>query len=253
MRLSVLSDLHIHGPDDPVYRSLLRVIGMASGEGEVVVLAGDIFDLFVGDKEIFRNRYADFFAAAAESLKRGVQIHYIEGNHDFLINRAFRGMDGFFVHSQEVSLELDQVRFFIAHGDLVDRSDVGYQMLRQLFRSAAMEAFVRLTPGVVLDLIGRTSSRYSRQKNSYRQHLRDEVTPARAARQRSVFHAFACDRIREGYDYVVLGHSHHADESSLTADGRRGRYYNVGFPREEGSYLVWTGSDNGFRREPLPE
>ncbi|OFZ22793.1 MAG: hypothetical protein A2X94_11855 [Bdellovibrionales bacterium GWB1_55_8] len=243
MRLSVLSDLHIKGSEDPFYRSLLRVIGTASGEGDVIVLAGDIFDLFVGNKPVFIRRYSDFIWACQAALQRGVQIHYIEGNHDFLIRRAFRKMDGLFVHPQDVSLQMDQARFFIAHGDLVDRSDRSYLMLRKLFRSVAMKAFVRLAPGTVLDAVGRTSSRHSR---SGRKKI--SGTPPK----RSVFHAFACERIREGYDFVVLGHSHDADESSLAVDGRRGRYYNVGYPRVHGTYLVWTGAENGFRREPLP-
>ena len=243
MRLSVVSDLHIQGPEDPIYSRLLHLIGGSSGEGDVVVLAGDIFDLFVGDKPLFLERYRDFLSASRAALERGVQIHYVEGNHDFMLRDAFRGMDGFFVHSQDVSLQLDQTRFFIAHGDLVDHADVAYLLLRQFFRSVAMQTFVRFTPGRVLDLIGKSSSRYSRTAN------RPDMPTH--PRQRSAFHAFACARIREGYDFVILGHSHDADESSLAVDGRKGRYYNLGYPPVDGTYLVWTGAESGFRREPL--
>ena len=82
--------------------------------GDTVVLAGDLFDLFVGNKRIFRERYGDFFRALETAGKKGVETHYIEGNHDFLIRAAFRGIPGLRVHVHEVSLELGGRKFFFA-------------------------------------------------------------------------------------------------------------------------------------------
>src|SRR4051812_19466072 len=112
MSLFAVSDLHIWGPDDPLYRSLLALLNERAGAGDVVVLAGDLFDLFIGGKKIFRDRYSEFFEALATAGQRGVEVHYIEGNHDFLLRRAYAGIPGLRIHVREVSLELSGRRFF---------------------------------------------------------------------------------------------------------------------------------------------
>src|SRR4051812_30793408 len=126
MALLVISDLHIHGSHDPLYRSLLALMRETAKPGDTLVLAGDIFDLFVGRKKIFLQRYRDFLDALRETGARGVQLHYLQGNHDFLLERAFGKVPGLKVHSSDVELELGARKFFVSHGDLFDRGDVGY-------------------------------------------------------------------------------------------------------------------------------
>src|SRR5687768_5859798 len=103
MSLYVVSDLHIWGPDDPLYQSLLALIRDRAVSGDTVVLAGDLFDLFVGNKSIFKERYSEFIQLLILAGKRGVKLHYIEGNHDFLIRRTFRGIPQLAVHSLDAS------------------------------------------------------------------------------------------------------------------------------------------------------
>src|SRR4051812_24373663 len=106
MNLFAVSDLHISGPDDPLYSSLMSLLLDRASAGDVVVLAGDLFDLFVGNKEIFVERYASFLHALARAGKRGVEIHYIEGNHDFLMQGIFKNIGGVHLHSDEYCTEL---------------------------------------------------------------------------------------------------------------------------------------------------
>src|SRR5579885_2704936 len=163
MSLYAVSDLHVSGSDDPLYRSLLALLNGRASSGDVVVLAGDLFDLFVGNKKIFRERYGEFFSALESAGRRGVEIHYIEGNHDFLIRRAFEGIPGLHVHAHDVSLELGGRKFFFAHGDTAERGDLKYLALRLFLRSPILKAFVALAPGGLVDRIGRGGSKRSRK------------------------------------------------------------------------------------------
>ncbi|MGZ3709745.1 MAG: UDP-2,3-diacylglucosamine diphosphatase, partial [Bdellovibrionota bacterium] len=161
MGLYVISDLHIAGTDDPLYAAVNRLIRERLQGGDTLVLAGDVFDFFVGNKAIYLNRYRGFIDTLRDAGVRGVKMHYIEGNHDFQIRRAFYGIPGLTIHSHDVKLEIGGKRFFVAHGDTVDRTDYGYRFLRAFFRSPLMKAFVTLVPGTTLDWIGRASSRKS--------------------------------------------------------------------------------------------
>jgi UDP-2,3-diacylglucosamine hydrolase len=250
MALYAVSDLHVSGAEDPLYRSLLSLLRDRAQGGDTVVLAGDLFDLFVGNKQVFQERYRDFFAAVREACGRGVRIHYIEGNHDFLLRKAFRGIPGFVLHDRDFEIELEGHRFFFAHGDLVDRKDYGYRFLRAFFRSPPLRAFVAVMPGGVIDWIGRSSSRASRGKKPL---LPAQLPTDRMERLRNIYRSYAAERLAEGYDFVVMGHCHDLDEKSFIIGGRTGQYVNVGFPRVHGSFLSWAPGDERIQRERLPE
>jgi UDP-2,3-diacylglucosamine hydrolase len=249
MRLLVISDLHVWGSDDPLYRSLLALIRDRAREGDTLVLAGDVFDLFLGNKHVYVNRYSEFFAELKRAGERGVRIHYIEGNHDFLLRKAFRDIPGCQVHPHDVRLELAGKRFFVAHGDTVDRTDYGYRALRLLFRSPLMRAFLTLAPGRVVEAFGETSARKSREAKP---RLVKDLPVARLEQLRKHYRSFAAERLSEGYDFVVLGHCHDLDEMRFQIGGRSGQYVNVGYPRAHGSFLSWSPDEAEIAREPLP-
>lgn len=245
MRLSVISDLHIRNPQEPTYGALLKLVREAAS-GDQVVLAGDIFDLFVGNKKVFVERYADFLKAISEASSRGVQVHYIEGNHDFLLKRALRDV---YVHATQVSLEAGGKRFLIVHGDLVNQEDYFYRFMRVMFRSPLMKFLVTALPGSWLDAIGRNSSQYSRGKNPV---LPSGMPADRVEHLRKIYRSFAAEKIAQGADYVVAGHCHDLDEMTFSVGGRIGQYINVGFPPLHGSYVTWQPGDEKMRREKFP-
>lgn len=263
-RLFAISDIHIQGPDDPFFHSLLKIIRERVGSGDHLVLAGDIFDLYVGHKPVFQSRYAEFFEALRTAGGRGTRIHYIEGNHDFLIQRAFSGIPGLTVHPEQVTFEIEGKRFFIAHGDKVDRRDYGYRALRAFFRSPVMKSLVRVVPGEWLDRIGHASSDASRRSNKKKYEKRAVIPPPmNAARKlpatldridylRKTFRSYAAERLSQGFDFVILGHCHDLDEKCFKIDGRHGQYINVGFPRVHRSMLTWSPGDERIQRERLP-
>lgn len=249
MRLLVVSDLHIWGPEDPVYHSLLKLIRSHAKPADDLVLAGDIFDLFVGNKGVYRQRYSEFFTALREAGDRGVRLHYIEGNHDFLIRRAFAKIPGLRVYPHEVKLEIGGKRIFVAHGDTVDQKDLAYRALRLFFRSPLMKGLVLAMPGRLLDRIGRKSSETSRAAKPV---LASEMPIERAQYLRKCYRSYAAERLAEGYDFVVMGHCHDLDEMRFKVGDRQGQYVNVGYPRIHGSFLTWAPGEKEITREPMP-
>ncbi|MBI2712289.1 MAG: UDP-2,3-diacylglucosamine diphosphatase [Bdellovibrio sp.] len=248
MSLLFISDLHISGPEDPYYNALLKVLQERPQSGDTVVLAGDVFDLFVGNKSVFKDRYSEFFEILRASIQKGVEFHYIEGNHDFLIEKAFESIPQLKLHATHTELNAGDKKFFVAHGDLVDRSDFGYLLLRRFFRSFVMKAFVTVIPGEWLDEFGKFSSKQSRKRKPI---LPSEMPIQRMERLRRVYRSFAAEQLAKGFDFVVLGHCHDLDEMIFNIGGRCGQYVNIGFPRNHGSFLSWTEGDEKIQREKL--
>ena len=249
MRVIITSDLHITGPEDPLYPSLLKLITERAHSGDILVLAGDVFDFFVGNKELLTSRYREFIEVLAAAGQRGVKIHYIEGNHDFHLTRAFSNVPGLQIHPADVSFDLAGKRFYVAHGDLVDPKDYGYKALRGFFRSPVMKALVSVLPGKWLDWVGNTSSAVSRKK-SPRSPLSlptDQIT-----RLRTLYRNHAVEKLNLGNDFVVMGHCHDLDEMSFRIGDRFGQYINVGYPRAHGSFLSWSKEDEKIQRERMP-
>lgn len=249
MNLYVVSDLHIWGSDDPLYRSLLSLIRDRAIKGDTLVLAGDLFDVFVGPKKVFVDEYGEFIRELKAAGERGIRIHYIEGNHDFLLKRVFAKSEGIALHPESVALEIARKRFFIAHGDLADSKDYGYRLLRGILRSPPLKAAIRVAPGKLVEKVGKKSSQYSRERSP---RLPGELPIERRERLRTVYRSFAAERLAEGYDFVVMGHCHDLDEKTFTIGGRSGQYINVGYPRAHGSFLSWSPSDERILREKLP-
>lgn len=249
MHLYAVSDLHISGNEDPLYLILLSLIRERPQSGDLLVLAGDLFDLFVGNKPIFTERYQAFVDELHAAGRRQVQIHYIEGNHDFHISQALQGVVNLTVHSDSFETKLDGKSFHFSHGDTVDRSDLKYLALRSFFRSPMMKALVTVTPGTWLDQIGQASANASRKR---RPDLPARLPQGELERLRKIYRSYAAEQISRGRDYVVLGHCHDLDEMTFQVESRMGQYINIGFPRIHGSFLSWTQGDDKIRREKLP-
>lgn len=245
MSVSIVSDIHIQGPEDPCFRALIALVTRCEA-GDTLVLAGDIFDFLIGDQKVLYERYRGFLDAVRSAGERGAEIHYIEGNHDFHLRRLFaRETPRMKLHPAEVMVEFDRKKIYVAHGDLVDGADMGYLALRALFRSPLTKFLSYRLPGRLVAAIGERSSRLSQKKNPRTPVERG--TPYRD-RMREVYRAWAERKLAEGYDYVVLGHCHDDDEKQVSLPGRMAQYVNVGFPRVHGTYLVLEEGKARFRR-----
>jgi UDP-2,3-diacylglucosamine hydrolase len=246
MGLLVVSDTHIEDARDSLYFSVIRLIRERAEPGDTIVLSGDIFDLFIGSKKVFKERYSLFLETLRAAAARGCHIHYIEGNHDFLMRRVFKGMSGINYHERGFDLEVSGKKFYFAHGDTIDREDYGYLFLRAVLRNPVTKLIEPIVPGQWIDHIGRGSSQLSRKHSAHHRPVSD------FERVRRLFRSFAAEQCRKGFDFVVLGHCHDLDEMIFSIGERQAQYINVGYPRVHGSFLSWSPGDQKIQREALP-
>ncbi len=245
MDLLIISDLHIESAEDRLLNSLNLLLTWRAKPGDRLVLAGDIFDLYVGNKRCFRDEFRSFHHALRIANDRGVRIDYIEGNHDFFLKEVFREFEHVKVHSKDVLIESCGQKFFISHGDLANQSDFKYRGMRMFLRNPLMRAFVLLSPGHWIQRVGMKSSYESRSSRS-------DACQNRLNELRRVYRNYAAEKLMKGFDYVVMGHCHDLDEIRFKLGERVGVYFNVGYPRVHGSFLCWSQNDKKMTRQPLP-
>jgi len=235
----VLSDLHLLHPDEPFYQSVLRFIREVPQPGDHLVLAGDIFDVYVGNKRVFRELHRPFFAAVREATARGVAVHHVEGNHDFGLAGSYLDTDcaGTNVQGDFVEIEMEGRRLRIEHGDLAASYDRTYLLLRRFFRSRLGAFLVRIAPEFLLDRLGHLWSDTSRNIKKSPEEWPEEDRE----RMRRAFFDYARRQLeRSGADVLVMGHCH--DPHGIE------RYMNVGFPRRHRQWIRWNPRANLLER-----
>ena len=237
----ILSDLHLLNPGEAFYQSVLRFIADIPRPGDHLALAGDIFDVYVGDKEVFRELHRPFFEAVRMAGLRGISVHHVEGNHDFLLAESYAAMgcNQARVHGDFIEIELLGRKLRVEHGDLADRSDWFYLLLRGFFRSSIGRGLVNLLPGTTLDRLGQLWSNTSRDNKT----LPDDWRAEDRELLRSVFFEYSRTRVGPGKaDALVMGHCH--DPHSCEG------YMNVGFPRRHRNWVRWNPLENKLERLP---
>lgn len=232
MKVFFLSDLHLEDGDSPAALRFVSFLISQPARGDMVLLGGDIFDLLVGNKEVFRRRFRPVLSSLTDAAARGVQVFYLEGNHDFHFGGLFPGQTKILIRTQDFPIALPGHKLWITHGDLIDEADTGYRFLRAFTKNEPFRLFVKALPGAVVDLIGSRSSGASRKYTSGR--VENEGTD----RIRRLYLEFARAKVREGYGHVLVGHSHLRDQIAIEEGGARGEYVNLGFSSERLVYAV---------------
>ncbi len=237
-RLWVFSDLHLSDPGSALYHSFLTALLEPQNEEDAVIFAGDIFDLLVGESNYFRTKYHSFFEAVKALSDRGVRVFYIEGNHDFHLKTHFPNTVIFENESVDLMLQgrssEKPLRIYVAHGDLVDQSDVGYLRLRAVFRSQPIQILSSVLPGRWIEGLSVLLSRPAEQKEK---DLPEYWQAEHREKLRKTYRDFAAMKNRQGFDFVILGHCHDLDQWAPF-------YWNMGYPPTHRQFLYYDATNS---------
>src|SRR5262245_46043429 len=125
-KLVALSDLHLWGPEDPLYRALLGFIDTRLEHGDKFFIVGDLFGLFIGNKKVFATRYQELISRLRALGDRDIEVFYIEGNHDFHLEGLFDDCPHVHLYADTLHYEWDGRTIHFSHGDRINWKDLGY-------------------------------------------------------------------------------------------------------------------------------
>jgi len=170
----------------------------ATPKGTFLVLLGDIFDFYFEYRSVVPRRFLDVFAALARTTQRGVDTHFLGGNHDYWVGDFFTRELGVRVHQKEIRIEAQGRKVVLAHGDLVMPRDYGYKVLKSVIRNPAVIAVSRWIHPDLLDALAGGVAHGSRALFNVAQEKR-----ARAVADHAWDHFY-----ERGNDAFVMGHVH---------------------------------------------
>jgi UDP-2,3-diacylglucosamine hydrolase len=230
-KLWVFSDLHLKSMSSPLVGAFLKALQEPSESDDVVVLAGDIFDLYVGNQNYFYSQFQPIFEALKRITDCQVPVHYIQGNHDFHFEKHLQSV-GVQVSSTDDCIQLQSItgkKFYIAHGDLVDTSDHAYLRLRKILRSNIIRFAVQKIPNAVIQWVAGQMARTEDQRSL---QLPETFSDSKLQEFRKPYREFAEVKKQEGFDFVVLGHCHDLDTLAPF-------YSNMGYPPVHRQFLYY--------------
>lgn len=222
-RALFVSDIHISSSADPKCSAFLRFLEQAENlETEDLFLVGDIFDLWIADRDYFLQTYASVVEKLKSLRDNGMRIHYFEGNHDLDLVVFWQDQLGFTVHDCAAGFNIGKLRVRVEHGDQMDPSDRGYLFLRWFLRTPLLRWLGRHLPNSWIKFIGERASRASRDYTSNAK----SVTEAQV-KEKIETHALKAFQLSP-FDLMISGHVHVADDRVIQKGVVKFRSVNLG-------------------------
>jgi len=194
---------------------------------DCLVILGDLFDLWLGDNQIIVDRHQSLLETFSEYRQKGKHIYYLKGNHDFVLGDTFEKKIGANVFDEEAIFGWDGYRFFASHGENVNKKDVGYQLLRRIFRSRLTEKAIRTWD----------DKRIYRLGMRFASGMKDMPNVKKLQALDHLYMNYAKERLQENCHAVILAHTHRIQWHILSVGEEKRLYVNPGSWLDHSTYL----------------
>ncbi len=208
--------------------SLVGLLNQISNDASHLIILGDLFDYWFEYKLVVQKGYYRLFTALSELKNSGVKIIYIIGNHDFMHRDFFKKEFDAELIENDLEINLLGKRFYLAHGDGLNKDDVGYIVLKKFMRN---KFFQKLYSLIHPDCGIKLASKSSKKSREY--------TSNKFSDENDRLINIAKMKIEEGFDFVVFGHTHTKSE----VFHENGEYVNLGTWLDKPYYGVFDGDN----------
>lgn len=244
MTAILLSDVHLKDANSVKTRLVIRFLQEVASQYDRIYILGDFFDVWPVTTGFLARKFRPVIAVLKGLVHDGHEIHYFEGNHDFHLGNYFTDM-GIRIYPNFSAECWEGKRVYLAHGDLGNPKDLAYRALRRFLRAPLTRGVLPFTPQEWLFQMGMKSSQWSHDYQFKRG--RNECLI------RKVYRRSAERFFQQGYDIVVMGHTHLPDDFVTTVEGRLCRYLNTGDWVKHFTYLEFDGAKFYTKTHPLKQ
>jgi UDP-2,3-diacylglucosamine hydrolase len=230
MRKVFIADAHLGKPGDFNYRTLLKFLEGLKGNTETLFILGDLFEFWIGYRNIPFTHYLPALAILKELRDSGTHIIYLEGNHDFHMGPFFEKTLKAEIYPGPVILSINGKKVYLCHGDQVLQNDHGYRAFRFLLHNPLTKILFPLVPYRLTSVIARHLSHQSMENHDERNRKWDYVT---------ILKDFASTRFESGCDAVITAHFHFPFTDRSGADKDEKVLFCLGDWKTQFSYGEW--------------
>lgn len=194
----VISDVHLgtYGSRAPeLYRYLKSI------KPDVLVLNGDIIDIWQFRKRYFPKSHLKVLKQIMSMASKGTKVYYLTGNHDEALRRFSDFSLGNITLADKLILDLPDGKAWFFHGDIFDASIQSAKWLAKL-GGWGYDLLILINSLLNWFLLRMGKERYSLSKK-----IKNSVKKAVSYIQS--FEGTAAElAIEQGYRYVICGHIH---------------------------------------------
>lgn len=209
-------------------KRVVKFLETISDDAKEIFIVGDLFDCWIEYKKVVPKGYFNLLSALNRIVEKGIEIKFLSGNHDFWLNTYLRDEVGLKIFYEPLDIILNGKRFFISHGDGLSKGDTGYKIIKKILRSPINQFLYSLIHPDIGITIAQISSRKSRnQENAMTDRAADGMK------------SFGIKKIREGFDYVIMGHFHKPQKIEVVNEDKVRYFITLGDWIVNNSYGVY--------------
>lgn len=230
----IMSDLHLgtYGCHATEIVNYLKSISP-----EVLILNGDIVDVWQFNKRYFPVAHMQVIKEIMNLLSKGTRVIYITGNHDEIMRRYSGIQMGNFELTDKLVMEINGKMTWVFHGDVFDATTKGWAKVLAKLGGHGYDLLIVLNRFInaILKAVGKEKMSFSKKvKNGVKKAVSwigdFEQTAAELA-------------IEKKYDYVICGHIHQPQKREIVTEKGKVTYLNSGDWVENLTALEYHGND----------
>jgi len=214
-----ISDAHLGAgtPEEEKLKEdkLISFFKQIQGIDNHLFIVGDFFDVWFEYRHAIPNYYFRILKELSNLHDTGVEIDFIAGNHDCWIDDFLQKKLNIRTHLHPLDVTLGQKRIYLAHGHGLLPKKRADRILKSILEHPVNIFLYRLIPPDVGLPLARKFSRLSRQAGGMKMNPEDA---------KGWYIDFAQSLLNNGYDTVILGHTH----AARIIDLEGGQYINLG-------------------------
>lgn len=202
MKCVIASDFHIkfcESDEDKKRRQIIEnFLNSLIGNTDCLILAGDIFDLWVEWDKVIIKQYFSILNILLNLHNSGCKLIFLSGNHDFWLESFLSDQIGFEVHQDDFNFVFNGKKIFVSHGDLYTKNDLRYQVFRKFVRSGFIKKIFKIIHPDLSLSFGQLLSRSSRDRKDPVELI---IKKENGLIEKAKF-------LSADFDYIIMGHSH---------------------------------------------
>ena len=235
-----ISDLHLCDSRPNISQAFHQFLEKTATQAQALYSLGDLFEYWAGDDAIAVGTHQATIHALNKLVASGVQVFFMHGNRDFLIDAGFSSATGIKILPDPSLIILYGKPVLLSHGDELCKDDVAYQQFRGEVRSDAWKNHFLSKP---------LSDRVA-----YIEQLRTQSEQAKSTKSMQIMdvNSAAVDRLLRDFKcppIFIHGHTHRPNNHLHQIDGKACERWVLGDWYEQGSYLKLDA--NGCQSQKL--
>ena len=229
-----ISDIHLKlsldKQEEERREMLYRLFDKIMETGGTCFFVGDLFDFYFEYPDVIPKAYADFYLKAMSLKSKGVDLHFLVGNHDYWTGEYMEHEIMDKVYHTDTHIEINDKKFYLTHGDGLLSWDHGYRLLKKVIRSNTfIWPFSWLHPTISYKI-----ARFISRSGHYHTHSEDFNKDVRIELKQA-----AKKHFDNGFDYMISGHYHLGEMFTVN----EGKLAVLGDWFFRPSYAVYDGED----------